>query len=365
MILARTLVAVCASLLGLVLTMPLIILGLPLWLVACATRACGRLLAPRTIAWQQVMEFTPTVGWKPKTHLDTYCTFAAGAFHVKTDEHGWRGETNLTDSDVVVFGDSYAFSYGMDDAKAFYAVAPTGLRIKSIGAPGYNMVQELLLMRHLSASLKDKLVVWFIYIGNDLYDNLLPNHGPYRMPFVRHVNGTGKWEIVTRHVKETKWLSTGNNHQRIGKKWSATFATNFLSQRVYDACEFLIEQGKEVCNQAGGYLVIFAIPWVAQLEPGAWQRILSRYGDVQCFDPDLPDKKIGEICAKFDVPFVDGKAYLGVSDHIPNEGHWNERGHRRVGELLQALYDKYVTHRMVTNVELFWRQKNGSLRTEG
>jgi hypothetical protein len=86
---------------------------------------------------------------------------------------------------------------------------------------------------------------------------------------------------------------------------------------------------------------------------------------VQCFDPDLPDKKIGEICAKFDVPFVDGKAYLGVSDHIPNEGHWNERGHRRVGELLQALYDTYVTHRMVTNVELFWRQENGSLRTEG
>jgi hypothetical protein len=290
------------------------------------------------------MEFTPTVGWKPKTHLDTYCTFAAGAFHVKTDEHGWRGESSLTDSNVIVFGDSYAFSYGMDNAKAFYAVAPTGLRIKSIGAPGYNMVQELLLMRHLSASLKAKLVVWFIYIGNDLYDNLLPNHGSYRMPFVRNINETGKWEIVTSHISATPWPCMSSNRQRIEKKWKGTFGTNFLSQRVYDACEFLIEQGKGVCRQAGGYLVIVTIPWAAQLNPNAWERTLSRYGDVQDFDPDLPDKKIGELCTKCDVPFLAGKAYLDIDDHIPGEGHWNERGHQRIGVMLQILYEQYISH---------------------
>jgi hypothetical protein len=311
------------------------------------------------------MEFTPIIGWKSKARLDTYCTFVAGAFHVKTDEHGWRGNSRLVDSDLVVFGDSYAFSYGMDDAKAFHAVAPTGLRITSIGAPGYNMVQELLLMRHLSSSLKDKLVVWFIYIGNDLYDNLLPNHGPYRMPFVRNVNGTGKWEIVTSHVRAMKWPSTGNHPQRIAKKWTGTFGTNFLSQRVYEACEFLIEQGQGVCHQAGGHLVVLTIPWMAQLNPSVWKRTLSRYGDVQCFDPDLPDQKISKICAKLDVPFVVGKTYLEVEDHIPGEGHWNERGHRRVGELLQKLYDKYRASRVGTDAEVFQGQENGSLRVKG
>jgi len=148
--------------------------------------------------------------------------------HLTTDGEGWRGRTELRESDIVVFGDSFAFGYGVDDKKFFAGLNPD-VRIKSIGVNGYNMVQSLFWMERLSVQLTGKLVVWFVYFGNDLYENLQPNLERYRMPFVRSFNGTGDWEIVTSHINATKWpfSSERRYHQR-----SQKFAVQLFSPRA-------------------------------------------------------------------------------------------------------------------------------------
>jgi hypothetical protein len=320
----------------------MVLLGLPFWVVAAMTRALSRRFESRVIPWKQVIDFDPIVGWKPKPNLDVYCSFQVENFHVRTDDQGWRGKTTLEKSDVVVFGDSYAFAYGVDDEDAFFCGSNGNLRIKSVGCPGYNMVQELLWMRRLAADLSGKLVVWFIYYGNDLYDNLLPNLDSYRTPFVRQVNGT--WEIVDSHVNLRPWPCNADNKFRLKQKWHTTFVNGSLSQRAYSACEYLLSQGKDLCDRANFKLAVVSIPCLSQLSQTNWLRTMSRFGDPKTFDRGLPDQIISEICSELRLPFIAGKDFLSAQDHILGDGHWNSQGHRRIAAAIQDIYTKYVVN---------------------
>lgn len=336
----RTFVAAILSLFGMALTIPVIVCGLPFWVVAFLSRFIyARLssLKSRIVPWQQLIEYEPIVGWKPKANLNAYA-YADKVFHLTTDAQGWRGKTTLRESDIVVFGDSYAFGYGVSD-KFFFAELNPKVRIKTISANGYNMVQALLWMRQLSADLSGKVVVWFIYFGNDLYENLQPNLDQYRMPFVRTANGADNWEIVTSHVSPAKWFS--NSERDYYGKLAEICSSTFLSQRACSACEFLIRQGRDACDRAGARLVVMTIPDITQISESHMERLAMLARDPESFDPDLPDIRIREICGNLSVPFITLKEHLGVQDHKEHDAHWNERGHKRVA---QVLYDLYCDH---------------------
>ncbi len=337
----RSFLALAATLIGLMLAMPIVLLCLPFWVVSALTHWISRLLEFETVSWEEVIQFDPLLGWKPKPNLNARCSFVPGAFRVRTDGFGWSGKFSLTESQIVVFGDSFAFGFGVDAEHMFSELNPS-LRIKSIGAPGYNMVQELILMQQLSTQLRNKLVVWFICFGNDLYDNLLPNLYQYRMPFVRKIDSSEDWEIVTHHIRRETWPFNPENNFRRKEKLEGTFANNFLSRRVYSACEFLIRAGKDLCAQSHASLVVMTIPTTMQLDRREWEQVFSNVPDPTRFDPRLPDKKIAALCAKLNVPLIAGKDYLELRHFIAGEGHWNESGHRRVGEILRELYHQHV-----------------------
>lgn len=230
----RTLIAIISGILGVLVIAPFIILGLPFWLTAIIIRTLANKLEPKYVPWKQLVEFDPNLGWKSKANLNNY-GIADDVFHITTDSQGMRGKSSLVESEVVVIGDSLAWGYGVDDKKMFSELNPN-LRIKPVAAPGYDMVQGLLLMRQLSKKLKGKLVVWFIYYGNDLYDNLFPDYEKYRAPFVRQVNDNGEWEIVTSHISSKKWtLRTIRQANMPMRHDPALYGPTFLSKRVYSA----------------------------------------------------------------------------------------------------------------------------------
>jgi hypothetical protein len=342
----RILLAAIATLIAIPVAVPIVVLALPFWVVGFLTRALAHHLQPSYVSWDRLMEFASVIGWKPKPNLDThYLTVAKdGVFHIVTDAQGWPGTTSISESDIVVFGDSYAFGYGVN-AEASFPECSGEVRIKAIGAPAYNMVQEVLLMDQLSTQLSGKLVVWFIFVGNDLHDNLTPNMYHYRMPFVREINGTGSWEIVTSHVSPVKWPYTSARFRDF-TLWDRLLADihspTFLAQRAYSACEFLVVKGNEICSRAGARLLVMTIPDPLTVSRRGLRRMFSRGADPTLFDPDLPDKRIGEICSQFRVPFVAGRNHLQAQHYKARDPHWNEKGHQKVAELLGTLYNDYV-----------------------
>jgi hypothetical protein len=341
---ARAVLAIISSVVALFLALPIILLGVPFCMVALLTRLCTRLLRPKCVPLNQLMEFDPTVSWKPKANLNTHYFAVDGEVcHIRTDAQGWASKTSLSQSEVVVFGDSFAFGYGVNFAASFVELS-RHLRIKAIGAPGYNMVQELLLMRQLALQLRDKLVVWLICLDNDLYDNLRPSKvDNTRAPFVRHLKGGDDWEIVTSHINPTKWYCSSVDGQDYYPMLATLCTPSFFSQRAFSACEFLIRQGKDICRKVNAQLVVLTVPNRNQLSKCGHDFLASYLEDAKSFDPDFPDKRISEICRTLEIGFQPAKQYLEASDYKESDPHWNERGHRHIAELLYHIHRSYVS----------------------
>lgn len=328
-----------ASVLGLVLLIPVVVIALPVWAVATLTKTARRIFEPKSTPWQEIIEYHPEIGWRPKANLTAHCEFAAGTFHLRTADDGWPGATTFAQSDMVVIGDSYALGFGVDSRRAFYSVCKD-VQIKAIGAPGYSMVHEVLWMKRYARQLHGKLVVWFLCYSNDLYDNLLPNLYHYRTPFARRdMNGT--WQIVNHHVTTEPWPFNYEHNFRMEEKFHGVFGENPLAERVYAACEYLIREGRDACRDAGASLVLLSVPWPIQLDDVEWRRRCARHGSIDDFDRYAPDRKIGSICADLNVSLIQGREWLDVRHHIPAEGHWNERGHRQIARLLEQVHEQW------------------------
>jgi hypothetical protein len=337
----RVLITAVTAVLSWVLLLPVFLLTGAAWLFATSVRAVGRLMEPRFVPWTDLMTFDQRLGWRPRPNLDVnYLAQRDDVFHIITDQEGWQGTRTLDDSPMVVIGDSFAFGYGIDTGKSFADLNPK-LAIKGIGAPGYSMVQPVLLMEQFAERLKGKLVVWFVCLENDLEDNLAPAMTVYRSPFVRPSRQHGEWEIVQDHVGPSPWLSSvwGSGRKRI---LPYLCVPGPLADRTYAGSDYLIGRAAAACSLVGAKLVLITVPDPTQLTVESRAKLAVLSGSPGACDVDLPDKRIAESCKRHGVPIIVGKDHLSASDYKPIEGlHWNARGHRRMADVLGRVYESF------------------------
>jgi hypothetical protein len=334
--LIRILLATLGAFVAFLVTLPILLVGLPFWVVSGLARVLGswiRRARPPSVPWSDLIEFIPEIGWRNRAGVQATVR-AERAFRVTMDSEGWRGTGSIDEADMVVFGDSFAFGHGVDD-KDFFADRSSGLRLKALGANGYNMVQELLWMERLQDRLAGKVVVWFAFYGNDLMDNLCTNFQHYPTPFLRKPRAGEGWEIVTEHVSPDPWSFDPQWGYR--DKIAEICTPGRHSDRAFSACDFLIERGRQVCLAAGARLVVVGIPDVKMLDPAERKWLRSRSSSPESFDPTLPDQKMGEICHERGVPFLPLSDVVSVDDHLPNDCHWTAAGHGKVARVLERM----------------------------
>lgn len=340
---ARFFLGFFSASIALVLIVPVLAIGIPFWVVSISQKGIVKLVrkfGPPPSVWGDLIRFYPVIGWKPKENLETYATDIPGnRYRLTTDSDGWRN-TNATieECEVLVFGDSFAFGFGVND-KDFFGNADPGSSIKSIGANGYNMVQEYLLMEKYVPVFNGHTVIWFIYHGNDLYENLTPNLRHYRMPFIREKKDVAGWEIVTDHVNPTPWHIT---EKRDYYGALANICTNsFYSERALSGCEHLIKKGNELCSGEDVDLIIFSLPDIVQIDEARHNELKNKAADTISFDPEIPDKELRAICERLSVPFYTLNDVLGKEHFIKFDIHWNTEGHKQVSQLIKrAVFSK-------------------------
>ena len=325
----RFLIGSLACALAIVSLVPVLALWVSFWVVAELTRRARLLFESDVLVWEDLVQHDPRIGWRLRPGVVATCE-AKDVFRLSTDAQGWSGAVGVADARVIVFGDSNAFGYGVDHAKAYFRLCADQVPVKGIGAPGYNLVQELLLMKDLASQLRGKLVIWLICNANDLYDNLSPQMDGYRTPFVRQAAG-GDWEIVSSHVSPERWTCSAGRHAARRQPLAPTLhRSNYLSERAYSACGWLIAQGRELCRSAGAELIVMTVP-----SPFALDARRTAREDV---DADYPDRRIGAVCEDLGIPFVPLKQYLGAADYLDHDDHWNEQGHVKVADVIISLF---------------------------
>jgi len=347
----RIFLAVVGASIGLVLTLPALLLALPFIVMSLAVRFAPRITEPEVAhgpSDSRVIRFDPDLGWRPHSRLDTwYQVQRDDIYRVITDSEGWPRPLSVEESQMVVVGDSFAYGYGARAGEVFWDHAGD-LLIKPVGCAGYDLVQELEALRSLGSRLAGKLVVWFVYLENDLPDCLRPQWRGYRKPFVRRTTGDGPWEVVLQHIREEKWThSLDRNNTPV---FAEICGPGPFSDRYYAAGEFVLAEGAEICREAGAALVITTIPAKAQLEADGLARFMAARSDPAAFDPDYPDARVEEICKRLGLPFIPMKGFLEAADYKEFEGfHWNPRGHRKAGALLRDLYADWKADRLKTS----------------
>jgi hypothetical protein len=319
---------------------PAVGLVAPFWAVAALTRWLARTLPLErpSLRSDQLLELVPHLGQRPRAGLDVRARvdnqllLSTDLVRVTTDAEGWRDRTlSLDDADIVVFGDGFAFGNGISDDQLFTRLTGN-LRTKSVGAPARSMVDSVLWMERLRRRLAGKLVVWLIYLGNDLGDNLHPNLGTRRVPYVRQ--RTGRWEIHTRHLTGAAWPING---ARAG--YSSELA-RFCSEgresdRALSAARYLIERAAMTCKEAGASLCVMTVPRKSQLEPGGRALLETLSPSPETFDVRRPDRELARWCEEL------GLSYVALIDHLMAEDyqagdrlHWRSSGHEKVARLL-------------------------------
>lgn len=340
----RTALAWSTSILAWVLVLPALLPAVVIRTVSRVAALAGQAVEPPHSSWPELMRFHPELGWKPQPNQNTYCETAHDPelFHVVTDPDGWPGLLTVEESDVIVVGDSLAFGYAVDHAQSFANKAGT-LRVKGVGAPGYNLVQEVILMRLLGPSLSGKPVIWIVYYGNDLYDNLSPQMRGYRTPFVRRSPTSGDWEIVTSHVTSAPWLASEGRHRR-GRHRSildSLHRPNPFSSRAYSASRFLLQEAKTICSLHGASLIVFAAPSPLHLRHPNQNTSQAHIKREDYTGVEVPDRAFAEMCEELGIPLIKGSEWLTREHFRRTDDHWNVRGHDRVAELVQEAYRKH------------------------
>ncbi len=335
----RSILAFVTTVVALLIVAPLLVLGLPLIAMVWLTHRIGRFLEPAFKTWPEVFEFDSVLGWRAKANLDCHVLEERGeVFHVKTDRYGWAGARTIDESDVVIIGDSHAWGYGTDHEDTF-SQRRTAMSIKAVGVPGYNLVQELLLMRQIAPQLKGKLVVWFVFVGNDLADNISPEVDGYRVPFVAQKPGAGEWEIVTRHLSAAKWrVSDALKFRRHYAVLPSLHCDTPFADRAYAACEYLIRAGADICRDVDATLVVLSVPAIVTLSADRMEQLCKARGFRQPVDADYPDRRIREICDRAGVHFAALKGHLTAAHYYERDEHWTAEGHGIVAHVIECLY---------------------------
>ena len=66
----RALLALVGGGLGYLLVIPIIVVGMPFWIVAVLTRTLKPWISPRVVQWTELIQFDPMVGWKPRPGIE-------------------------------------------------------------------------------------------------------------------------------------------------------------------------------------------------------------------------------------------------------------------------------------------------------
>lgn len=145
------------------------------------------------------------------------------AFTYTTDEHGFRNPSPWPErAEIVVLGDSMAFSYGVDDEEAWTTLLADQLpaaRIINLGLIGGAPQQYFRIYETFGQALRPDLVLFCLFPGNDLadagrFDAWLRAGSPGNYEIWRHSRDEAPAPTNIRELLELSYLVTFLRHAR-------------------------------------------------------------------------------------------------------------------------------------------------------
>lgn len=271
---------------------------------------------------------------------------------VAYDQNGFRNDVDFETADVVAIGDS--FVEGAETAQPLTTVAHLarrlGIAVANLGQSNYGPQQELAVLERFGVPLSPKVVIWFLFGGNDLsdvdryewqqqhLDELLAPPSWSSRSFPRNALGA-----IARLTTPARRVASP-----IARRHAATFVnsageteTFYLDAdedpwlpRQWEIASTTLLRARDVTRRVGADLLVVYIPRKLRVYRGFLRAEPDAVAHTWTLN-NLPDV-LGAWCRAHDVAFLDSTLPLrqavasGTSVYLPDDVHWNAAGHEVV-----------------------------------
>ncbi len=278
-------------------------------------------------------------------------------YRVRTNSLGFRGDEPRTEGvrTIAVFGDSFTFGQGVEDAEAFPAVIGRGLEREGIqvlnaGVCAYSPSQAYITYEELSARMSLDTVVIQLFENDILDQEALPVQGVYdgslyNNPPKTKVQFAALW--VLRHSEFASHLLYAWKYNA----WRHAGMPEYLSSDYGTVNAFKIESTKALLTRwirnaagRGQRVIVLWIPRREQVEPGmsdrfaAWEREgkhIDLEADHHWLRPLLeqePAVEYVDVVSTFRASYAAG----GPALYLDNDSHLSAAGNRVTAETVLA-----------------------------
>jgi lysophospholipase L1-like esterase len=258
---------------------------------------------------------------------------------------------------VLLLGDSFAMGYGVERGRLFADLLEKQLEVDVVnaGTGGYEIVQQPRVLAEHGPQLKPDLVVYALYLGNDLAQNdewEVRQDGALqsrvRQYPVRQPREAKLWRLVRdflygvrqgRSEKEGEWLPfegyLGLCEKSLGEE----------ARKDYDdADRHLAALAKEAGSQ-GARLLVLTLPYRSMVEPEALASLARKVpGLAERYDLTRPALEIGARMDARGIDHADVTPFLveeyrksGRPLFYPVDGHLTDAGHEAVARFVAPL----------------------------
>lgn len=320
---------------------------------------------PASVTWAGQFQGDVVSAWNLPSETTKRVTFT-------TDAQGFRNRRSYPRADVVLLGDSYVEGWYVSDEETAAVVLEQrlGRPVSNLGVSGFGTLQELAVLRRYGLPLRPKLVAWFFFEGNDLYDDqefenaliYLQAHGRYdtdpaqparfdwprfqRASFMRNAYRLVRrttHPLVRQALPPHGWYRdrTGAMHRLFYHNYAALPLTDYERER-FDTTATAFREGVALARERGVTVTLFFVPMKFRVYGG----FCTFASDSPCrrWQPwELPTR-FSALCAQEDLDCVDlsgpmrGAAEAGQLLYAPDDSHWNAAGHAFVAEHVLAVW---------------------------
>jgi lysophospholipase L1-like esterase len=303
-----------------------------------APESGGRITLDPSLGWRATENYVE-VGTQKSLDDTEY------PIHLSTDEYGFRMFGNLKSKKpkILVIGDSYTHATAVSDNKTYYSILKNSLDVEvfAYGVPGYGTLQQYLAIEKYFDMVKPDLLLWQ-FCTNDIINNsfeletasTLNNNGmvrPYwvagRIEYIMPKNYTSLIrDLALRYSRFLGFIITRLD-MIIATGLGPTVETDikqqgWMQQGFVRSVQVTHELMGKVKNRVGDTVIA---AFVAGTGPS--------YG------PEY-EEAFRQISAHYNIAFLDTESSViaaekrGVVVRHKDGGHWNEAGHRIVGNTL-------------------------------
>ncbi|WP_170399588.1 alginate O-acetyltransferase AlgX-related protein [Ruegeria arenilitoris] len=274
----------------------------------------------------------------------------------KYDQHGFRNSTSIADPDLLLVGDSFIEGYKVDQGVTVTEQIMQGSEYTaiSIAQSDYSLYHGLSAMLHHLDDYSPKVVVWFLFEGNDLpyfpisHEEFILRNAHLAEParfsqrsFFNNLSfSLASWSsLAARTLQRGNYAMTRSGHFH-DAAWSPETAMYFdyaPPERVEARLPYLKElvlQGDALVRQNGSRLLVAHIPMKIDV-----------YRDLLAFPDDsiVQDWAPLELAAKLQTwadengieymdltPALQQAAADGTLVYFLDDAHWTPEGHQVV-----------------------------------